>query len=74
MSVRFNMISEMCLSDDTQKIQSNQESDHSRSLSRDLKIIGKYMVKFPLLTMFHKRLFLIHWKYKVKVSELVKDY
>lgn len=38
--LEFNRISEMCLSDDTQKIQSNQKSDHSRSLSRDFKIIG----------------------------------
>lgn len=58
--LEFTMISEIHLSDETQKIQSNQKSDHSRSLSRDLKIIGNYMVKFSLTAVFHKRLFLIH--------------
>lgn len=71
--LEFNMISEMRLSDDTQKIQSNQKSDHC-SLSRDLTIISNYIVKFPILAMLHKRLFLIHWKYKVEVSKLVTDY
>lgn len=71
--LEFNMISEMRLSDNTQKIQSNQKSDHT-SIFRDPKIIGNYMVKFPLLAMFHKRLFLIHWKYKVKINKLVTVY
>lgn len=35
--LEFNGVSEMHLSDDTHKIQSNQKSDHSRSFSRHIK-------------------------------------